>query len=88
MAFKPNGVAALSSPSMFAEKFITNCPFAGWFFGISGNNFEKKGPTIRDNTEIAPAFSPIFIKPSQRVITPVKGRAMSITAVIDISNVL
>ena len=29
MAFNPNGVAALSNPNKFAEKFIIMCPIAG-----------------------------------------------------------
>src|SRR6266481_3290461 len=33
IAFKAKGVAALSSPSRFAEKFITICPIAGCPFG-------------------------------------------------------
>jgi len=71
MAFKPIGVAALSNPSIFAAIFITIDPFTGWFLGIEGINFEKKGDTIFDNTLIIPPFSPIFIIPSHNVITPV-----------------
>src|SRR5665213_4545354 len=37
IAFSPKGVAALSSPNRFAEKFMTMWPIAGWFFGNSGN---------------------------------------------------
>ena len=36
IAFRPKGVAALSSPSRLAEKFITMWPLAGWFFGTPG----------------------------------------------------
>ena len=43
IAFKPNGVAALSKPKRLAEKFNNICPKEGWFLGISGNNLEKKG---------------------------------------------
>src|SRR4029453_13462193 len=44
IALIPNGVAALSSPKRFAEKFIIISPLAGGFFGNSGKSFEKKGP--------------------------------------------
>src|SRR6187431_1329670 len=44
IALIPKGVAALSSPSMLAEKFIIMCPIDGCPFGISGNIFEKNGP--------------------------------------------
>src|SRR5688572_20113437 len=37
IAFNPRGVAALSSPRIFALKFMMMDPVAGWFFGISGN---------------------------------------------------
>src|ERR1700730_6243520 len=48
MAFRPKGVAALSSPRRLAEKFITICPMEGWFLGTSGKSLLKKGPMIRD----------------------------------------
>src|SRR5688572_4668196 len=50
IAFKPNGVAALSRLSKLAEKFIIICPVAGWPFGTSGNILEKNGQIIFDNT--------------------------------------
>ena len=81
-------MAALSSPSIFAEKFIKSCPCTGWFLGTSGNSCVKNGPIILERNLTQPAFSPIFIRPSQRVITPTRGRAISITANLDISNVL
>lgn len=87
MAFNPIGVAALSRPSMFAEKFMMMCPPAGWLFGTPGNKRLKNGPTIRATKFIAPAFSPMFISPSQSVITPAKGSAISITDVLAISKV-
>ena len=46
IAFNPKGVAALSSPKRFAEKFMIMCPNAGCLSGTSGNNLLKKGPTI------------------------------------------
>src|ERR1043166_2312483 len=36
IAFSPKGVAALSRPKRFAEKFIIMSPMAGWFLGSSG----------------------------------------------------
>ena len=88
MALSPIGVAALSSPSMLAEKFMSSCPCTSWFLGMLGNSLAKNGPTILAMKFIAPAFSPMFIIPSHSVITPAKGRAMSMTAILDISNVL
>ncbi len=35
----PIGVAALSSPNIFATMFIIIDPVAGWPFGSSGNSF-------------------------------------------------
>jgi hypothetical protein len=43
MAFRPSGVAALSSPSMLALKFITMLPPAGWPRGMSGNSRRNSG---------------------------------------------
>lgn len=71
IAFSPIGVAALSSPSMFADIFMNIVPAAGWSLGNSGNNFEKTGDAKRANDWIKPAFSPIFIKPSQSDRIPV-----------------
>src|SRR5450432_4899270 len=48
IAFRPNGVAALSRPSKFAEKFMTICPMEGWFFGTSGKSLLKKGAMMRE----------------------------------------
>ena len=81
MAFNPNGVAALSRPKRLAEKFITMCPIAGWFLGISGNNFEKKGPTIFDKSLIPPALSAMLIKPINNAMMPIKFSEIS-TAVL------
>ncbi len=87
MAFRPNGVAALSRPSILAEKFITMWPLAGWLRGTPGKMREKNGPITRANRLMAPAFSPTFMMPSQNVITPASGRAMSITAILAESKV-
>ena len=80
MALSPNGVAALSSPSRFAEKFITMCPVAGWPLGTSGKMREKKGAMMRARKSMAPAFSPMRSMPSHSVMTPASGSAMSMTA--------
>src|ERR1700687_5548565 len=68
MALIPNGVAALSRPNKLAEKFITMWPMAGWFFGTSGNNFEKTGPIIFDKSLMPPALSAILMKPMKSAI--------------------
>ena len=43
---------------------------------------------MRDRNCTAPAFSPMFIRPSQSVITPVSGSAICITADSEAVNVL
>ena len=71
IAFSPKGVAALSRPSILAEKFIIIEPTAGWSFGISGNKRVNKGATNFDMIFIAPPSSPIFIKPIHKHKAPV-----------------
>ncbi len=63
IAFKPNGVAALSRLSKLAEKFIIICPVAGWPFGMSGKILEKKGQMIFDSSRTPPAFSAMLKNP-------------------------
>ena len=87
MAFRPKGVAALSRPSRLAEKFITMWPVAGWSFGISGKMREKKGAITFASQPTMPAFSPMFMMPSHKVITPASGRAISITPMRAVSKV-
>lgn len=77
IALRPSGVAALSSPSMLAEKFMKIEPNTGLFLGISGNSLEKNGEVSRAKIEITPPRSPIFIKPSQRERTPVSPSEIS-----------
>src|SRR5215213_1853547 len=84
MAFRPKGVAALSRPIRLAEKFIIMWPMAGWFFGNSGNNLEKKGPIIFESTLIPPALSAILIKPINSPIMPMSPIAI-VTAVLQVS---
>ncbi len=86
MAFRPVGVAALSRPSMLEATFIKMEPMAGWFFGMSGKRRENTGLSMRASTFTAPAFSPIFMMPSQRASTPVSPKAVS-KAVFEVSNV-
>src|SRR5665213_44101 len=84
IAFIPKGVAALSSHSKLAEKFITICPIAGWFFGSSGNNLEKNGPTIRAKNLIPPAFSAMAMKPMNKAMLPIRFIEIS-TAVFTVA---
>ena len=70
IAFNPSGVAALSKPNMFAEKFIMIEPQAGWFLGNAGNRQQKNGDITRVSTPTAPPRSPIFIIPSHSAISP------------------
>ena len=77
MAFSPIGVAALSSPSMLAERFMKMEPMAGCPFGISGKRRQNTGLSQRERALIMPLFSPIFITPSQRASIPVSPRDIS-----------
>ena len=77
MAFNPKGVAALSNPSRFAEKFMIMCPMDGCPLGISGKSLEKKGPTMRDNNLIPPALSAMLIKPINRAKIPTSFKQIS-----------
>ena len=86
IAFKPNGVAALSNPKKFAERFMVIEPIAECPFGNSGINLVNKGVNKRANLSIKPACSAIFIMPSQKVKMPIKPIAIS-TATFDISKI-
>ena len=85
MAFRPSGVAALSSPSMLALKFITMLPPAGWPRGMSGNRRLNSGAMARANSWIIPACSPIFMMPSHRLMMPTRPMEMS-KPVLAVSN--
>ena len=71
MARSPVGVAALSSPNMFEAMFMKMLPNTGWPLGMSGKSLEKTGLNPRAKTLTTPAFSPIFMMPSQSDSTPV-----------------
>ena len=86
MAFRPRGVAALSSPSMLAEKFMKMLPMAGCPLGMSGKRRQNRGLSQRDKAPIMPLFSPIFISPNQRESSPVSPSEIS-KADFDESNV-
>ena len=86
IAFSPIGVAALSSPSIFAERFIKIAPVAGWPLGMSGKNLQNTGLSQRERVAISPPFSPIFIIPNQRERIPVSPRDIS-NAVLEELNV-
>ena len=77
IAFNPSGVAALSSPSILADTFINIEPKAGCPLGTPGNRRVKSGLIRRDSTATIPPRSPIFIKPSHKVRTPVNPNEIS-----------
>src|SRR2546427_1581331 len=54
IALSPNGVAALPRPSMFAARFITIAPIAGWSGGTSGNRRRRIGESPRAITASSP----------------------------------
>lgn len=77
IAFRPKGVAALSSPSMLAAIFIKIEPVTGCPLGMSGNSLVNTGLSNLANTFTTPPFSPIFMIPSQSESTPVKPSEIS-----------
>ena len=77
MAFRPSGVAALSSPSMLAAMFMKMLPTTGWFFGMSGNRRVNTGLSQRASAPMRPPRSPIFMMPSQSESTPVRPSEIS-----------
>lgn len=77
MAFSPIGVAALSRPSMFADKFIIILPYTGCPLGTSGNILLKKGEMSLERILTAPPISPMRIMPNHKVSTPVRYNDIS-----------
>ena len=86
IAFSPSGVAALSSPSMLAARFMKIEPVTGWPLGMSGNSFVNTGDSSRARKLTTPPFSPTFIMPSHSDSTPVSPNEIS-NAVFDDENV-
>ncbi len=86
IAFSPSGVAALSSPSMFAATFMKMLPVAGCPLGMSGKSLVNTGDKIRASMLTTPPRSPIFIMPSHRASIPVRPSEIS-KAVFEVSNV-
>ena len=86
IAFRPSGVAALSRPSMLAERFMKMLPMTGWLRGISGNSFANTGPSTRARAFTTPPRSPIFMMPIHSESTPVSPSEIS-NAVLAESNV-
>ena len=87
IALRPSGVAALSSPSMLALKFMKMCPKTGWPAGTSGNRRTMSGLSSRASRPTIPPCSPIFMMPIHRLSTPVRPSEIS-KAVRAESNVL
>ena len=77
MALSPIGVAALSRPSMLAEKFMNMVPIAGCPLGISGNILHSIGLSSLARAATRPPFSPIFIIPIHSDSTPVSPNDIS-----------
>ena len=77
IAFSPKGVAALSSPSILAARFIKMLPVTGCPLGISGKSLLNRGPSNRENRAMTPPCSPILMIPSQRERTPVSPNEIS-----------
>ena len=77
IAFSPTGVAALSSPSILAEKFINIDPNAGCPLGISGKSLVSTGLRKLAKRCTKPLSSPIFSIPIHRVSVPVSPNVIS-----------
>jgi len=77
MAFSPIGVAALSSPNMFAAIFIKIDPVTGCPLGISGKSLQNKGLSHLESWLISPLSSPTFMIPIHKANTPVRPIDMS-----------
>ena len=77
IAFRPIGVAALSSPSMLAEKFMNIVPIAGCPLGMSGKILHSTGLSNLARAATSPPFSPIFIIPIHSDSTPVSPSEIS-----------
>ena len=71
------GVAALSMPNMFAEKFMNIVPIAGCPLGTSGNILHSIGLSNFAREAMSPLFSPIFIIPIHSDSTPVSPNDIS-----------
>ena len=72
MALMPNGVAALPSPSMLDERFITIAPIAGWSGGTSGKKRRRIGCSTRTITRSRPASAAMRTKPRNKIIAPTR----------------
>ena len=86
IALSPNGVAALSKPSILAARFIKILPTTGCPLGTSGKRRAKTGPSKRASALTTPPFSPTFIMPSHNESTPVSPKDIS-KPCFDVSNV-
>lgn len=78
IALMPRGVAALSSPSMLAARFMVMLPIAGCPAGTPGIITRKSGVMRRARTEVIPDFSITRESPSQKHIMPASPITMSI----------
>ena len=75
----PNGVAALPSPSMFADMLRIIALMAGWSGGIPGKRRFITGPRALAKRRIRPPSSATRIKPKKNAMTPTRPIA-SVTA--------
>ena len=74
----PSGVAALSSPSMLAARFMVMLPIAGCPAGTPGIITLKSGVMARARTRVIPDFSITRESPSQKHIMPASPITISI----------
>jgi hypothetical protein len=86
IALRPNGVAALPSPSMFAARLRIIEPIAGWSSGTSGNSRRMSGRSARAMERMSPPSRTMAIIPSQSAICPTSPRARSTEALAAVSE--
>ena len=72
IAFRPKGVAAFDRPKMLAVKLMMIAPMAGWSSGTSGKRRRVSGASRCAIQRIIPASLPICIRPSTKIMMPVR----------------
>ena len=77
MALMPSGVAALSRPRMFADRFRVMDEIAGWPAGTPGISRVNSGDRALASLSIRPLASPMATMPSHRAIRPTRPIARS-----------
>lgn len=88
MAFMPNGVAALLTPSILAMRFIHMYLNALESFFRSGKNFDSIGERSFASAVVAPLSSTIFSMPEKKQIVPLIDiiKVMALSAPVSVAE--